>query len=498
MNIQQTEDTICAIATAQGGAIGTIRVSGAQAITITDRIFTPASGKPLAERKPYTLTFGHILSSEGEVIDEVLVSLFRAPHSYTGEDSVEISCHGSSYILQQVMQLLIKNGCRAAGPGEYTQRAFLNGKMDLSQAEAVADLIASTSAATHRMAMNQMRGGFSRELSALREKLLHLTSLMELELDFSDHEELEFADRSELEEIARQIEQVISHLVDTFSVGNALKNGVPVAIVGETNAGKSTLLNALLNEERAIVSDIHGTTRDVIEDTMNLGGVTFRFIDTAGIRDTTDTIENLGIERSFQKLEQANIVLWVIDATCAEVQYRELAEKILPRCEGKHLVIVLNKSDLLPSGNAYSSSSDSTNQNIIGEKAGTPNVTGLESTSSTHRMFPNLPEDACVILLSAKQKEGISQLQKQLVDFAALPDLSQNDVVVSNIRHYEALSRALEAIYRVQDGLTMHLSGDLVSQDLRECLFHLAEIVGGEITTDEVLGNIFKHFCIGK
>lgn len=498
MNIQQTEDTICAIATAQGGAIGTIRVSGAQAITITDRIFTPASGKPLAERKPYTLTFGHILSSEGEVIDEVLVSLFRAPHSYTGEDSVEISCHGSSYILQQVMQLLIKNGCRAAGPGEYTQRAFLNGKMDLSQAEAVADLIASTSAATHRMAMNQMRGGFSRELSALREKLLHLTSLMELELDFSDHEELEFADRSELEEIARQIEQVISHLVDTFSVGNALKNGVPVAIVGETNAGKSTLLNALLNEERAIVSDIHGTTRDVIEDTMNLGGVTFRFIDTAGIRDTTDTIENLGIERSFQKLEQANIVLWVIDATCAEVQYLELAEKILPRCEGKHLVIVLNKSDLLPSGNAYSSSSDSTNQNIIGEKAGTPNVTGLESTSSTHRMFPNLPEDACVILLSAKQKEGISQLQKQLVDFAALPDLSQNDVVVSNIRHYEALSRALESIHRVQDGLAMHLSGDLVSQDLRECLFYLAEIVGGEITTDEVLGNIFKHFCIGK
>lgn len=498
MNIQQTEDTICAIATAQGGAIGTIRVSGAQAITITDRIFTPASGKPLAERKPYTLTFGHILSPEGEVIDEVLVSLFRAPHSYTGEDSVEISCHGSSYILQQVMQLLIKNGCRAAGPGEYTQRAFLNGKMDLSQAEAVADLIASTSAATHRMAMNQMRGGFSRELSALREKLLHLTSLMELELDFSDHEELEFADRSELEEIARQIEQVISHLVDTFSVGNALKNGVPVAIVGETNAGKSTLLNALLNEERAIVSDIHGTTRDVIEDTMNLGGVTFRFIDTAGIRDTTDTIENLGIERSFQKLEQANIVLWVIDATCAEVQYCELAEKILPRCEGKHLVIVLNKSDLLPSGNAYSSSSDSMNQDIIGGQTGTPNVTGLESTSSTHRMFPNLPEDACVILLSAKQKEGISQLQKQLVDFAALPNLSQNDVVVSNIRHYEALSRALEAIHRVQDGLTMHLSGDLVSQDLRECLFHLAEIVGGEITTDEVLGNIFKHFCIGK
>lgn len=487
MNIQQTEDTICAIATAQGGAIGTIRISGAQAIATTDRIFTPISGKPLTERKPYTLTFGHILSPAGEIIDEVLVSLFRAPHSYTGEDSVEISCHGSSYILQQVMQLLIKNGCRAAGPGEYTQRAFLNGKMDLSQAEAVADLIASTSAATHRMAMNQMRGGFSRELSALREKLLHLTSLMELELDFSDHEELEFADRSELEEIAQQIEQVISHLVDTFSVGNALKNGVPVAIVGETNAGKSTLLNALLNEERAIVSDIHGTTRDVIEDTMNLGGITFRFIDTAGIRETTDTIESLGIERSFQKLEQANIVLWVIDATCAEEQYRQLADKILPRCQGKHLVILLNKTDLLP----------------LTEKSLSCPVT--DTTASMHKpiddlkaILPDLPEDACVISLSAKQKEGLSLLQKQLVDFAALPDLSQNDVVVSNIRHYEALSRALEAIHRVQDGLTMQLSGDLVSQDLRECLFHLAEIVGGEITNDEVLGNIFKHFCIGK
>ena len=407
---------------------------------------------------------------------DVLASLFRAPHSYTGQDSTEISCHGSSYILQQVMQLLIRQGCRAAGPGEYTQRAFLNGKMDLSQAEAVADLIASTSAATHRMAMNQMRGGFSRELAVLRDKLLHLTSLMELELDFSDHEELEFADRSELEDIARQIEQVIHHLVDTFSVGNALKNGVPVAIVGETNAGKSTLLNALLNEERAIVSDIHGTTRDVIEDTMNLGGITFRFIDTAGIRETTDTIESLGIERSFQKLDQADIVLWVIDATCAEEQYRQLADKILPRCKGKHLVIVLNKADLL------SSADSSADKQLARLKAA----------------LPDLPEDACVLSLSAKQKEGLSQLQKQLVDFAALPDLSQNDVVVSNIRHYEALSRALEAIHRVQDGLTMQLSGDLVSQDLRECLYHLGEIVGGTIETDEVLGNIFKHFCVGK
>lgn len=480
MNILQTEDTICAIATAQGGAIGTIRVSGPEAITITDCIFKPVSGKPLTERAPYTLTFGHILTPEGEIIDEVLVSLFRAPHSYTGQDSTEISCHGSSYILQQVMQLLIRQGCRAAGPGEYTQRAFLNGKMDLSQAEAVADLIASTSAATHRMAMNQMRGGFSRELATLRDKLLHLTSLMELELDFSDHEELEFADRSELENIAHQIEHVIHHLVDTFSVGNALKNGVPVAIVGETNAGKSTLLNALLNEERAIVSDIHGTTRDVIEDTMNLGGITFRFIDTAGIRETTDTIESLGIERSFQKLDQADIVLWVIDATCAEEQYRQLADKILPRCEGKNLIIVLNKVDLL-------SSTDSLDK-----------VTTDEQIARLKTTLPDLPEDTCVLSLSAKQKEGLSSLQKQLITFAALPDLSQNDVVVSNIRHYEALSRALEAIHRVQDGLAMQLSGDLVSQDLRECLFHLAEIAGGEITNDEVLGNIFKHFCIGK
>ena len=343
-----TQDTICAVATAQGGAIGIIRVSGPEAITVADRIFSPASqdGLPLSGRKPYTLTFGTIRDAGGEVVDEVLVSLFRAPHSYTGEDSVEISCHGSSYILQQVMQLLIRNGCRAAGPGEFTQRAFLNGKMDLSQAEAVADLIASSSAATHRLAMNQMKGGFSKELAALREKLLHLTSLMELELDFSDHEELEFADRSELKAIAAQIEQVIGGLVRSFSTGNAIKNGIPVAIIGETNAGKSTLLNALLNEERAIVSDIHGTTRDVIEDTMNIGGVTFRFIDTAGIRETSDTIESLGIERSFQKLEQADIVLWVIDRSAPHPDFARLSGQILPRCAGKHLIVVWNKADL--------------------------------------------------------------------------------------------------------------------------------------------------------
>lgn len=481
-----TQDTICAIATAQGGAISIIRISGQDAINITDKIFYAAGNKhtPLAERPANTITFGLIKNGNDEIIDEVLVSIFRAPHSYTGEDSVEISCHGSSYILQQVMQLLINNGCRAAGPGEYTQRAFLNGKMDLSQAEAVADLIAATSAATHRMAMNQMRGGFSRELSILRDKLLHLTSLMELELDFSDHEELEFADRSELKDIASQIERVISHLTNSFSMGNALKNGVPVAIVGETNAGKSTLLNALLNEERAIVSDIHGTTRDVIEDTINLEGITFRFIDTAGIRETTDAIETLGIERSFQKLDQANIVLWVIDATCAEEQFKQLSDQIIPRCKDKHLIIVLNKFDLLDD------SAKELLTNSINNKEG--------DNSSFTTILGNVPKECVVMPLSAKNKDGLQGLQKQLISYTTIPDMSQNDIVVSNIRHYEALKHALDAIHRVQDGLNAQLSGDLISEDLRQCLFHLAEIVGGEITTDEVLGNIFKHFCIGK
>lgn len=481
-----TQDTICAIATAQGGAISIIRISGRDAINITDKIFYAAGNKhtPLAERPANTITFGLIKNGNDEIIDEVLVSIFRAPHSYTGEDSVEISCHGSSYILQQVMQLLINNGCRAAGPGEYTQRAFLNGKMDLSQAEAVADLIAATSAATHRMAMNQMRGGFSRELSILRDKLLHLTSLMELELDFSDHEELEFADRSELKDIASQIERVISHLTNSFSMGNALKNGVPVAIVGETNAGKSTLLNALLNEERAIVSDIHGTTRDVIEDTINLEGITFRFIDTAGIRETTDAIETLGIERSFQKLNQANIVLWVIDATCAEEQFKQLSDQIIPRCKDKHLIIVLNKFDLLDD------KAKELLTNSINNKEG--------DNSSFTTILGNVPKECVVMPLSAKNKDGLQGLQKQLISYTTIPDMSQNDIVVSNIRHYEALKHALDAIHRVQDGLNAQLSGDLISEDLRQCLYHLAEIVGGEITTDEVLGNIFKHFCIGK
>lgn len=459
------QDTICAIATAQGGAIGCIRVSGPEAIEITSCIFTPAAtNRELGDSKPYTLTFGRIYDGS-EVIDEVLVSLFRAPHSYTGENSTEITCHGSAYILQKVLQLLIKNGCRMAAPGEYTQRAFSNGKMDLSQAEAVADLIASSSAATHRLAMSQMRGGFSKELATLRDQLLHFTSLIELELDFSDHEELEFADRSELCQLANNIEKVIARLVNSFNVGNAIKNGVPVAIIGETNAGKSTLLNVLLNEDKAIVSDIHGTTRDIIEDTVNIGGITFRFIDTAGIRETSDTIESLGIERTFQKLDQAEIVLWMIDATNAQAQITQLAGQLLPRCERKQLILVYNKADLVDNI-----------QNSIPD---------------------NFPDNVQSITLSAKKREHIEELQRMLITSAHLPTITQNDVIVTNVRHYEALNNALEAIHRVQEGLTNNISGDFISQDIRECIFHLSDIAG-EVTNDMVLQNIFQHFCIGK
>ena len=410
-----------------------------------------------------------IIPSAEEVIDEVLISLFRAPHSYTGEDSTEIMCHGSSYILQQVIQLLIYNGCRAALPGEYTQRAFLNGKMDLSQAEAVADLIASSSAATHRLAMSQMRGGFSKELSNLRNQLLHFTSLMELELDFSDHEELEFANRDELSSLATHIEQVIAQLAHSFSVGNAIKNGIPVAIIGETNAGKSTLLNALLNEEKAIVSDIHGTTRDVIEDTINLQGVTFRFIDTAGIRQTNDTIENLGIERTFQKMDQAYVILWMIDSTDAQRRFEELKAEILPHCEGKKMIILFNKSDLLLA--------------IQKEE-----LSAIFADVKVEKLF-----------ISAKKRENITILEKKLVQAAALPEINQNDIIITNVRHYEALTRALDSIHRVQEGLQLGLSGDLVSEDLRQCIHELSEIVAeGGITSEETLQNIFQNFCIGK
>lgn len=464
------QDTICAVATAQGGAIGTIRISGPEAIAITDKIFTPAKREVrLADQTPYTLTFGRIHNRE-EMVDEVLVALFRAPHSYTGEDSTEITCHGSLYILQQVMQLLIQNGCRTAHPGEFTQRAFLNGKMDLSQAEAVADLVASTSAATHRLAISQMKGGFSKELANLRNQLLNFTSMIELELDFSE-EEVEFADRHELFRLANHIESVISRLVQSFSVGNAIKNGVPVAIIGETNAGKSTLLNVLLNEEKAIVSDIHGTTRDVIEDTINIDGITFRFIDTAGIRDTSDIIETLGIERTFQKIGQAEIVLWVIDCKEASKQIELLSSKILPLTTNKQLIYVFNKADLL----------SAQEKNEL-----TSALSDDENKKNTQYIY-----------ISAKQRTHTNDLQNILVKAAHLPTVTSNDVIVTNVRHYEALSSALLAIHRVLQGLETGISGDLLSQDIRECIFHLHDIVG-EVTNDQVLHNIFEKFCIGK
>lgn len=459
------QDTICAVSTAPGvGGIAVIRVSGPKAIEITDSVFKPAkAGNTLASRKGYTLTYGQIMQEEMP-LDDVVVSLFRNPHSFTGEDTTEIACHGSVYIQQQIMQLLIRKGCRTALPGEFTQRAFLNGRMDLSQAEAVADLIASDSAATHKLAMNQMRGGFSQELIALRGELLNLTSLVELELDFSE-EEVEFADRQQLRDLADRIHNLISGLSKSFSVGNAIKNGIPVAIIGETNAGKSTLLNVLLKEERAIVSDIHGTTRDVIEDTINIEGLTFRFIDTAGIRDTQDKIESLGIELAYRKLQQASIVLWMIDSTQAIAHLEELAAQILPKITTQKLILVFNKIDCI-------------------DEAKHAALTAL--LPETERIF-----------ISARSSQNTTALEKLLVKTAAVPAIGANDVIVTNVRHYEALCRALEAIDRVRDGLQSNISGDFLSQDIRECMHYLGEITG-QINTDEILGNIFLNFCIGK
>ena len=449
-----TGDTICALATSAGGAIGIIRVSGQDAIALTDIVFRSAGGKSLCEAEGYTIHYGEIIDKTGEVIDEVLVSVFRAPHSYTGEDSTEISCHGSRYILRQVLQTLIDRGCRQAQPGEYTQRAYLNGKMDLSQAEAVADLIAAGNRATHRLALGQLKGHFSEELARLREQLLKITSLLELELDFSD-QDVNFADRRELLELALTIDRRIVSLAHSFEAGNALKKGVPVAIVGKTNVGKSTLLNRLLHEERAIVSDIHGTTRDVIEDTVDIHGITFRFIDTAGIRHTVDRIEQLGIERTYRKLDEATIILWLFDEPPTTEEYNQM--KV--RTAGKKLIKVFNKVDL-------------------------PRVT------------PSFPQD--ILLLSAKQGDGVAQLEEALCQAADIPEFNENDVVVTSARHYDALTHAHEALVRVIDGLGQDISGDLLSEDLRQVLTYLADITGGVITTDEVLNSIFKNFCIGK
>ena len=492
--------TICAVSTASGGAIGVVRVSGSQAISITEHIFRAVNGKPLSERKASSLTFGHIVDENNKVVDEVLVSLFRAPHSYTGEDATEISCHGSSYILQRVVQLLLAAGCEAAAPGEFTQRAFLNGKMDLSQAEAVADVIASTTAASHQVAMSQMRGDFSKQLGALREQLVHLTSLLELELDFSDHEDLEFADRSALDAIAAQIESVTQRLADSFATGNVLKNGLPVAIVGSTNSGKSTLLNALLHDDRAIVSDVHGTTRDVIEDTFTLGGTLFRFIDTAGLRSTDDVVEQMGIARSRQKLEEAKIVLFVVDSTQVASQMEALGTEILEAMNGRPLVVLFNKADLLEEKAmkdlltqplAHWISTTALDEN-------TDTTTNLPSTEDATSLASKQGQRVVKLSISAKDGLGLDALTDTLVGLAQENTTSAGDIIVTNARHYAALTAALADIRRVRQGLSTQLSGDFVAQDLRECLFHLAEITGGAVTTDEVLGTIFKNFCVGK
>ena len=446
-------DTICAPATAAGGALGIIRVSGPKAFNAVSALCSVCCDSVAACTVHYTHLVEYNSVQHPLPIDEALITVFRAPHSYTGENSVEISCHGSSYIINKVLELLIQQGCRMANPGEFTQRAYLNGKLDLSQAEAVADLIASTNQATHRLAMSQLRGGISTELSRLREQLLKLTSLLELELDFSDHEDLEFANRSELLELAQRIDTHITCLANSFHVGNALKNGIPVAIVGAPNVGKSTLLNALLGEERAIVSDIQGTTRDAIEDTIQLGGITFRFIDTAGIRHTDDQIELMGIDHSIAAAQRARIILMMTEPG---VSYPDI-----PIREDQTVITVCNKFDL-----------DSRN-----------------SICYNSAVTPPIP-------ISAKFNIGLDNLRQQLLN--AVPKTSDNDIIVTNARHYEALTRAHSHLQRVLVGFQNNLSGDLLSEDLRLTLDTLAEITGGQITPNEVLENIFKHFCVGK
>lgn len=473
------EECICALATPAGGAIGIIRLSGSNAITITDKIFQSANGKSLEEAKPYTLHYGEIKDKDGNTIDDVLVSVFRAPHSYTGENSTEISCHGSRYILQQVLHRFTEVGCRQAEPGEYTRRAYLNGKMDLSQAEAVADLIASTNKATHKMALSQLKGHFSNELSLLREKLLKMTSLLELELDFSDHEELEFADRSDLQALAEEINHKITTLAHSFETGNALKQGVAVAIVGKTNVGKSTLLNRLLHEEKAIVSDIHGTTRDVIEDTTLIDGITFRFIDTAGIRKTDDVVENIGIERTFQKMEEAKIVIWLLDEQPSASEIEEMKQKN----QGKKLLVVFNKMDKLE------------NDKLAFDKF--THSCGSDSSES-EASEGDSSEPEAPLFISARTGENVSSLEQSLVKAADIPEITENDVIITSARHYEALLRAHNSLSRVLESMEMGMSGDIIAEDLKMVLEELGEITGGQISSQETLNNIFKHFCIGK
>ena len=506
------QDTICAISTAPGvGGIAVIRVSGKKATEICNACVSV----DVTTMKANTCRFARFLRPNGEVLDEVMLTLFKAPHSFTGEDTIEIACHGSLYIQQCILQDLVAGGARLARAGEFTQRAFLNGKMDLSQAEAVADLIASTSRAAHRIALKQMRGGFSDELSRLRSKLLDFTSLVELELDFADHEELEFADRSQLQDLSVEIEHKIARLCDSFSMGNAIKNGIPVAIVGKTNAGKSTLLNALVGEEKAIVSDIHGTTRDVIEDCISIDGIQFRFFDTAGLRETDDEIESLGIARSYRSIDKAQIVLWLIDS--AEL----LAGKTGTGPSSTDEISKDTASDSAEQTVAGSSINEiskltaSNNAELLAGKADTINFDESEIA---------VPEDkTCIVVfnkidkaqaagfdisslssrhphchISAKQGLGIDRLRQMLIEASQIDENALEDVTVSNARHYENLTRALDAIRRVQYGLQTQLPGDLLSMDLRECIDQLGAITGGALATDEILGNIFSKFCIGK
>lgn len=464
------KETICALATRVGGALSVIRVSGEDALACVDRIFRPASGKRVEECAPNTLHYGTVYAlgshpHEGEQahsgrgthggapIDDVVVSLWRAPHSYTGEDVAEISCHGSEYIARNIIQSLIDSGCRQAGPGEFTMRAYLNGKMDLSQAEAVADLIAANNKASHDLAVSQLKGHFSSELQRLRDQLLKLTSLLELELDFSDHEDLEFADRSEIRSLAETIQGKLQRLSDSFETGQALKQGVPVAIVGKTNVGKSTLLNLLLNEDKAIVSDVNGTTRDSIDGTAVIKGVTFRFVDTAGIRHTDDTIERIGIERAYQQMERAAVIVWMIDEKPTE----EDSQLILSHAAGKPVIVVRNKADL----------------------------------SNEKLMDNELP-------ISAKNNSNVSLLKDKIYEAADIPEIDEDTIMVTNTRHYEALRNASADLQRVLDGLSLGFPSDLLAEDLRLCLSDLANITGGQITTQETLNNIFKNFCIGK
>lgn len=528
------DDTICAPATIPGtGAISVIRVSGSKALEIADKVVSCRN--TISSAPGYTIRFGTVFEEDGSILDDVLVSVFHAPHSYTGEDSVEISCHASRYVVEQIMLLLIKAGARAAEPGEFTRRAFLNGKMDLAQAEAVADLIASQSAGAHRIAINQMKGGFSNELKEMRAQLLDIVSLMELELDFSE-EEVEFADRKQLNDLLDKVSAHISRLVDSFRLGNAIKNGVPVAIAGATNTGKSTLLNDLLGEERAIVSDIHGTTRDTVEETINLDGITFRFIDTAGIRKTTETVEKIGIERTYRKIAEAEIILGMIDISRPETQVRESLEELLAKVDTKrqNLIILMNKCDILSAEDIQNKKV--TIYNIIvsfidnqyknpeiefeikteaSEQAKTINTVSQADSpapltairTNDDEFFPtslmairthgNKTSPVFLLPISAKHHQGIDSLKNILVSIQKQKVSDSGSTLVTNIRHIEALTHALDALRRVKTGLSDSIPTDLVSQDIREALYHIGTIVG-EISTDEVLGNIFSRFCIGK